>query len=728
MKNQLFLILFLLPLSGIAQVTCLSNIYVTLDASCTYVVTDTSALLSGDPGPGGYGQYIFDVVNDDVPGNGLSIEGVGTFFFSVEAVTPPDSLICFGNITTEDKTIPSVGCRANYEVFLDASGQATVIPDSLVSSSSDNCGIASFSLSQSIFTCSDVGSNQVQVTATDQGGNTATCFATVEVRDTISPDVFCLGSIAVDLNASGQATIQPSDLDGGSTDACGVTLFLDKSDFTCLDVGVATTVTLLAMDPSGNQDFCFASVTVNDPTSYCASNLVIDQDSGQGYSSFEDAVAGAGDTSTLVINTQQMLGNLEPPADASMTLVAPEGATVQVDSLTTSGGEVQLTGSMMIEAVTLGTGTVSTNGQVQVGTISGTVDSLIISSDTVRVDSLNITGEVVIEPGAVLIVGDLVSTSGDQVNLRSAAVPRTILNGDVMATNVELDGGMVEVRNGTLHAENVIGGGPGSFIALYNGNAGFSRPSAPDGQLFFPIGYRGAGENATDEYSPVLIQENTILRTQSNAERIEIRLPGAGQNLALFPDAAALQNGIPAGKSHLDYVFDITAYDESDSPISNYPLSELYLYFFNSQAVEPEVLAANPVVVHQGSAGASYYLGEGTVDQSLAEGRMITVSGSIGVHASNVVIGSPVTVLGCEACGEGSVWVCSPGDSPGQVARSQCIEERELIQYLNAGSYCGQCQESNELPAFPQWALVLFGLLVLSAGIFFLQRSGSLKE
>jgi hypothetical protein len=68
-------------------------------------------------------------------------------------------------------------------VQLDASGQASITSADVDGGSSDACGIASLSLSQDSFACSDVGDNTVGLTATDVNGNTASCDATVTVID-----------------------------------------------------------------------------------------------------------------------------------------------------------------------------------------------------------------------------------------------------------------------------------------------------------------------------------------------------------------------------------------------------------------------------------------------------------------------------------------------------------------------------------------------------------------
>ena len=88
--------------------------------------------------------------------------------------------------------------------------------------------------------------------------------------------------ITVQLDASGNATILPSDVDGGSSDAEGaVTLSLDNNTFGCADVGVTTTVTLTVTDSIGQTASCTATVTVEDnvnPTILVNSPYILELD------------------------------------------------------------------------------------------------------------------------------------------------------------------------------------------------------------------------------------------------------------------------------------------------------------------------------------------------------------------------------------------------------------------------------------------------------------------
>ncbi len=99
--------------------------------------------------------------------------------------TDSDGMVstCTFTVTVNDTEAPVVSC-ANATVTLDASGNASVVPSDLLSAvPSDNCAVASVTLSRSSFTCADLGSVTVTVSVTDASGNAATCDAVVTVTD-----------------------------------------------------------------------------------------------------------------------------------------------------------------------------------------------------------------------------------------------------------------------------------------------------------------------------------------------------------------------------------------------------------------------------------------------------------------------------------------------------------------------------------------------------------------
>ncbi len=78
-------------------------------------------------------------------------------------------------------TIDPVCITQDISVELDGMGNATITASQIDDGSSDNCGIASISVSPSSFTVLDIGDNTVTLTVTDTNGNTSNCNATVTV-------------------------------------------------------------------------------------------------------------------------------------------------------------------------------------------------------------------------------------------------------------------------------------------------------------------------------------------------------------------------------------------------------------------------------------------------------------------------------------------------------------------------------------------------------------------
>jgi HYR domain/Secretion system C-terminal sorting domain/SprB repeat len=87
---------------------------------------------------------------------------------------------CTFTVTVLDAIAPTALCN-NLTVTLDAFGNASTTVQAVNNGSSDNCTLASVTLNQSTFTCSNVGTSTVTLTATDAAGNNSTCASTVTV-------------------------------------------------------------------------------------------------------------------------------------------------------------------------------------------------------------------------------------------------------------------------------------------------------------------------------------------------------------------------------------------------------------------------------------------------------------------------------------------------------------------------------------------------------------------
>lgn len=203
-----------------------------------------------------------EVVISCTPASG-SVFPVGTTAVACTATDAAGNTSqCSFTVTVEDNESPTVVTQG-LTLQLDASGNASIVPADVNNGSSDNCGIASMSVSPNTFTCADVGPNEVTLTVTDVHGNSASAPAVVVVEDSIAPSVVTQG-ITIQLDASGNASIVPANVDNGSSDNCGIaSMSVSPNAFTCADVG-PNGVTLTVTDIHGNSASANAVVVVED--------------------------------------------------------------------------------------------------------------------------------------------------------------------------------------------------------------------------------------------------------------------------------------------------------------------------------------------------------------------------------------------------------------------------------------------------------------------------------
>ncbi|MFN8393518.1 MAG: HYR domain-containing protein, partial [Bacteroidia bacterium] len=139
---------------------------------------------------------------------------------------------CTATASVQDNVAPVAVCQS-VTVQLNSAGNASTTAAAINNGSSDACGVASLSLSNSAFSCANLGSNNVVLTVTDVNGNSSTCSATVTVQDLIAPTAICQ-NLTLQLNNAGSATTTASAANNGSSDNCGtVTLSLSQTTFSC---------------------------------------------------------------------------------------------------------------------------------------------------------------------------------------------------------------------------------------------------------------------------------------------------------------------------------------------------------------------------------------------------------------------------------------------------------------------------------------------------------------
>jgi len=90
-----------------------------------------------------------------------------------------DSSFTF-TLTLADSINPTPVCQ-NVDVLLDANGNGTLVAGLVDNGSTDNCAIFSMNISQTQFTCADVGQQALVFTVNDIVGNSSTCNFTANV-------------------------------------------------------------------------------------------------------------------------------------------------------------------------------------------------------------------------------------------------------------------------------------------------------------------------------------------------------------------------------------------------------------------------------------------------------------------------------------------------------------------------------------------------------------------
>jgi hypothetical protein len=184
-----------------------------------------------------------------------------------------------------DTISPNALCR-NETVYLDVNGNASLLAADINNGSSDACGIASFTLFPSSYTCADLGTIPVNLTTADYNGNLAQCTANVTVLDTIFPNATtCPTDMVVSADAGVCGAVVNYTLpvfeDNCDGAALAGTQIAGPASGVVFPIGTST-VSFEYTDAAGNGPVvCSFDVTVNDnepPVANCVSNFSVELD------------------------------------------------------------------------------------------------------------------------------------------------------------------------------------------------------------------------------------------------------------------------------------------------------------------------------------------------------------------------------------------------------------------------------------------------------------------
>ena len=133
-----------------------------------------------------------------------------------------------------------------------ADGSVTITAADIDAGSTDNISIASMSLSQTTFTCDDVGTVPVTLTVLDVRGNGATCTANVTIVDN-TPPYMLLETNFIELGHNTSLELKPEGPFDVSEHCGSYTAVASTRTATCADIGANVLVPIEVTDQYGNK-------------------------------------------------------------------------------------------------------------------------------------------------------------------------------------------------------------------------------------------------------------------------------------------------------------------------------------------------------------------------------------------------------------------------------------------------------------------------------------------
>ncbi|HYC86744.1 MAG TPA: HYR domain-containing protein [Chryseosolibacter sp.] len=220
------------------------------------------------------------ITSDIAPGSEFAL-GITTVTYTASDYAGNETVQSF-TVTVVDDTGPQLSsCPSNITVSADASCEATATwtPPT----AQDNC-IVNLSTTHNPGSVFPLGVTTVTYTATDIGGNTATCSFDVTVEDVTIPVISGCPS-AIQVSTGGACSASVSWTPPSASDNCDAPVTLTSNYQPGDEFPIGTTaVTYTATDTAGNTQTCTFDVTVIDETppviSGCPSPITVSVGSG----------------------------------------------------------------------------------------------------------------------------------------------------------------------------------------------------------------------------------------------------------------------------------------------------------------------------------------------------------------------------------------------------------------------------------------------------------------
>lgn len=193
-----------------------------------------------------------------------------------------NSNFCKTRIIVHDPIAPVARCK-NAELKLGADGLGEIKPAIINNGTTDNCSFT-LTVDPPGLNCENIGQTIVTLIATDESGNSGACTAVVRVSDHSNPVAKCKNP-TIYLDDTGHATLDPSQVNNGSSDNCGLsTMTISKTEFNCSEIAGTQTIRMDITDLYGNASYCLSNISVRDvtpPTAVCGNVTVYLNENGQ---------------------------------------------------------------------------------------------------------------------------------------------------------------------------------------------------------------------------------------------------------------------------------------------------------------------------------------------------------------------------------------------------------------------------------------------------------------
>ncbi len=202
----------------------------------------------------------------------FGVDDLGEAVVEVLASTDEGTTVrCSFTVTVVNGIAPVARCNFAPNVSISSDGVTELNPSAIGSASTDNVGIASYTLDQPSVDCALVGETVSAVlTVTDFVGNSSSCTGSFVVVDDMAPEAVCR-HYDVPIGPNGTVSYPLAALYQGSTDNCGIqsisvaTPPLVSSSlsltFNCDNIG-SNAIMITLTDAANNSSSCEATVRI----------------------------------------------------------------------------------------------------------------------------------------------------------------------------------------------------------------------------------------------------------------------------------------------------------------------------------------------------------------------------------------------------------------------------------------------------------------------------------